>query len=65
MDYRAAAQRKSDFERTELVKDKTGVEIKGVRAINPGQRQGHSHLGLRDYVLIDLRHRRHHGRARP
>ncbi len=34
-EYRAQAARKSDFERTELVKDKTGVEIKGVRAINP------------------------------
>ena len=34
-DYQAAAARKSDFERTEVAKDKTGVEIKGVRAINP------------------------------
>ena len=33
--YREAASRKSDFERTELNKDKTGVEIKGIRAINP------------------------------
>ncbi len=33
--YQAAAARKSDFERTEVAKDKTGVEIKGVRAINP------------------------------
>ncbi len=33
--YREAAARKSDFERTELNKDKTGVEIKGLRAINP------------------------------
>lgn len=33
--YRAEAAKKSDFERTELVKDKTGVELKGVRAINP------------------------------
>ena len=33
--YQAEAARKSDFERTELVKDKTGVELKGVRAINP------------------------------
>ncbi len=35
MAYRAAAARKSDFERTELVKDKTGVCLQGVRAINP------------------------------
>jgi leucyl-tRNA synthetase len=33
--YVEEAGRKSDFERTELVKDKTGVELKGVRAINP------------------------------
>ena len=33
--YQEAAARKSDFERTELAKDKTGVELKGVRAVNP------------------------------
>ena len=33
--YKAAAAKKSDFERTELIKEKTGVELKGVRAINP------------------------------
>ena len=33
--YVEEAGRKSDFERTELAKDKTGVELKGVRAINP------------------------------
>jgi len=33
--YQEAAAKKSDFERTELAKDKTGVEVKGVRAINP------------------------------
>ncbi len=33
--YQQAASRKSDFERTEVAKEKTGVEIKGVRAINP------------------------------
>ena len=33
--YQEAAARKSDFERQELQKEKTGVEIKGVRAINP------------------------------
>ena len=32
--YRAEAAKKSDFERTELVKEKTGVELRGVRAIN-------------------------------
>lgn len=33
--YVRAAAAKSDFERTELAKEKTGVELKGVRAINP------------------------------
>ncbi len=33
--YRDAAAKKSDFERTELVKEKTGVCLDGVRAINP------------------------------
>lgn len=33
--YRELAAQKSDFERTELVKDKTGVELKGFKAINP------------------------------
>ena len=33
--YREAAAKKSDFERTERAKDKTGVELKGIRAINP------------------------------
>jgi len=34
-EYQAIAARKSDFERTEMVKEKTGVELKGVKAINP------------------------------
>ena len=34
-EYQAAAARKSDFERTELQKDKTGVRLEGVSAINP------------------------------
>ena len=33
--YKAEAARKSDFERTELAKDKTGVPLGGVKAINP------------------------------
>ena len=33
--YRALAAKKSDFERTELVKEKTGVKLDGVCAINP------------------------------
>ena len=33
--YQAEAAKKSDFERTEVAKDKTGVCIKGVSAVNP------------------------------
>ncbi|MPM28466.1 Leucine--tRNA ligase [bioreactor metagenome] len=33
--YRDEAAKKSDFERTELVKDKTGVMLRGISAINP------------------------------
>ena len=49
-DYQAAAARKSDFERTELVKDKTGVELKGVRAINPATGK-EIPIFISDYVL--------------
>ena len=34
-DYKKKAALKSDFERSELNKEKTGVEIKGIKAINP------------------------------
>ena len=34
-DYKKQASLKSDFERAEINKDKTGVEIKGIKAINP------------------------------
>ena len=33
--YQAEAAKKSDFERTEVAKDKTGVRLEGVEAINP------------------------------
>ncbi|MBR6740395.1 MAG: leucine--tRNA ligase [Clostridia bacterium] len=49
--YREAAAAKSDFERTELVKDKTGVEIKGVRAINPVNGEDIP-IFVSDYVLM-------------
>lgn len=48
--YRQEAAKKSDFERTELVKDKTGVEIKGVRAINPATNK-EIPIFISDYVL--------------
>ena len=49
-EYRALAAKKSDFERTELVKEKTGVEIKGVRAINPATGK-EIPIFISDYVL--------------
>ncbi|MCO7136256.1 leucine--tRNA ligase [[Clostridium] leptum] len=49
--YQAEAASKSDFERTELVKDKTGVRLDGVEAINPvNGRQ--IPIFISDYVLI-------------
>lgn len=33
--YRAECAKKTEFERTQLVKDKTGVRIDGLRAVNP------------------------------
>lgn len=34
-DYKSECAKKSEFERTQLVKDKTGVKIEGLTAINP------------------------------
>ena len=48
--YQAEAAKKSDFERTELQKDKTGVQLKGVRAINPVT-GGEIPIFISDYVL--------------
>ena len=48
--YRAEAAKKSDFERTELVKEKTGVELHGVRAINPATGR-EIPIFISDYVL--------------
>ena len=49
--YRAEAAKKSDFERTELVKDKTGVRLEGVSAINPMTGR-EIPIFVSDYVLI-------------
>ena len=49
--YRAQAARKSDVERTELNKDKTGVEIQGVRAIDPVNGR-EIPVWVSDYVLM-------------
>ncbi|SCH09272.1 Leucine--tRNA ligase [uncultured Ruminococcus sp.] len=49
--YQEEAAKKSDFERTELVKDKTGVELKGVKGINPVNGK-EIPIFISDYVLM-------------
>lgn len=49
--YRQAAARKSDFERTELAKEKTGVQVEGIRAINPVTGKPIP-IWVSDYVLM-------------
>jgi len=49
--YQEAAARKSDFDRTEMNKDKTGVELKGIRAINPVNGR-EIPIFISDYVLM-------------
>ncbi len=49
--YKQEAAKKSDFERTELSKDKTGVKINGVTAINPVNGK-EIPIFIADYVLI-------------
>ena len=49
--YKQEAAKKSDFERTELAKDKTGVKINGVTAINPVNGK-EIPIFIADYVLI-------------
>ena len=49
--YREQASRKSDFERTELAKDKTGVCLNGISAINPVNNK-EIPVWVSDYVLI-------------
>ncbi len=49
--YREQAARKSDFERSELAKEKTGVEIDGLKAIDPVNDQ-EIPVWVSDYVLM-------------
>ena len=50
-DYKAKAALKSDFERAELNKEKSGVEIKGIKAVNPLTNELIP-IWISDYVLI-------------
>ncbi|MBC3889866.1 leucine--tRNA ligase [Acetobacterium paludosum] len=51
VDYQDKAKRKTEFERVQLAKDKTGVRIQGVQAINPVT---HTEIPifLADYVMM-------------
>ena len=62
--YQEEAAKKSDFERTELAKDKTGVKLEWRTGDQSGQRQGNPdfYFRLRSDVL---RHRRHYGGTGP
>ncbi|MCI7211882.1 MAG: leucine--tRNA ligase [Ruminococcus bromii] len=50
-EYQAAAARKSDFERTEVAKEKTGVKLDGVKAVNPVNNK-EIPIFISDYVLV-------------
>ncbi len=50
-EYREMAARKSDFERSELAKDKTGVQLEGLCAINPVNNK-EIPIWISDYVLM-------------
>ena len=49
--YQAEAARKSDFERGELNKEKTGVQLDGIEAVNPANGK-HVPIFVSDYVLM-------------
>ena len=50
-EYQEVSARKSDFERTEMAKDKTGVQLEGVAAINPVNGK-EIPIFISDYVLM-------------
>ena len=58
--YREAAAKKSDFERAELAKDKTGVPIEGLSAVNPVSGK-EIPIWISDYVLMSYGTGRDHG----
>ncbi len=51
LEYKRQAAKKSEFERTELAKDKTGVMLKGITAINPVN-GAEIPVWISDYVLV-------------
>lgn len=50
--YISKAKNKTDIERTEIAKDKTGVELKGIKAVNPINNEEVS-VWVADYVLAN------------
>ena len=51
IDYREQANKKTEFERTQLVKDKTGVKLEGLSAINPVNGK-EIPIYISDYVMM-------------
>ena len=51
VDYRTECSKKTEFERTQLVKDKTGVKIDGLTAINPVNSR-EIPVYISDYVMM-------------
>ncbi len=49
--YVEKTKRKSDLQRTDLAKEKTGVELKGIKAINPATKK-EIPIWVADYVLV-------------
>ncbi len=49
--YKAACAKKTEFERTQLVKDKTGVRIDGISAVNPANGK-EIPIYISDYVMM-------------
>lgn len=52
LDYKFKAKSKSEFERTQLAKDKTGVKIEGIKAYNPFSKK-QIDIFVSDYVMMN------------
>ncbi len=52
LEYKKEASKKSEFERSELTKQKTGIKIKGIEAINPANSK-QIPIFVADYVLMN------------
>lgn len=51
LEYKEKASKKSEFERVELVKDKTGVKVEGIEVLNP-MNQTKIPIYVADYVMV-------------